>query len=299
MLKYRPMSSEIPLRICNTQSDVPILKEEVPLQGDLGVFELLGGAPINHGFQWSVANNLSYNQEPGAPSLVSKQAVRRKVVEFANQLGMQGEDTVLAHTVSRNLNIVDIEDPNLLIDCGEQGFFTQEAGAVFTTRPRLPIYTLMQDCTQTIFYGERKGKTPVVGLIHSGRYEAEQRFPYQAIMHATKKYGLNPRNIKLGMSPSLEPKHHRIRINDLHRVVSDLSVWLPYAIGSITEDVFYIDFRSFIAEQFIEAGVPASQIELHLSGLYNHPQSETAVSFRKATELQVPMISLGIAVEIQ
>jgi hypothetical protein len=134
-------------------------------------------------------------KEPGHPEIESLLSVRRKVIDFTKKLNMKGESSVLAHTVSYNTTIIDIADPNILIDNGIQGFFTPEGGAFFTTQSRLPLYSIMGDCAISLFYGETYSGASVVGLIHSGRYETDEKFPYNSVKHAIHKYKLDPNKL--------------------------------------------------------------------------------------------------------
>lgn len=293
------MLAEIPRRICTSDHPTPRLKEQVSLRGPMGVFEVFEGAPINQGFQWHNFQNMSYMKEPDYDSRKAIKSVRQRVVDFTNELGMHGEDTVLAHIIPFDTTVVDIDDFDLLIDNGEKGYFTPEAGAFFTTIPQLPLYTIMVDCTQTIMYAPQPNGRPVVGIIHSGRNETDELFPFNAITHAIQTYQLDPKQIKLGISPSLEPKHHKIRAEDIDEAVNDLKIWAPYMIEALAEGLYYLDVRSFVADQFMAAGVPPENIEVNLAGLHEFHTDEVVVSHRKATELREPLTCLGIAVEIQ
>jgi copper oxidase (laccase) domain-containing protein len=293
------MNAEIPNRICNAAYPSPKLKETVSVKNGMGVFDIFLDDPINQGFQWTEANNVSYTKEPSFNGQKQTRSVRQKVVDFTKQLGMNGEEAVLASIIPFSTDIIDVGDETELTYHGEQGFFTHEGGAVFTTLKGIPFYSLITDCTQTIFYANKSNGEPVVGIIHAGRNETDNMFPFKAIQHAMEKYDIDPKDIKLGTSPSLEPKHHKIQKKDVDRVIDNLKIWEPYMLEVITEKLIYLDLRSFVADQFMAAGVLPQNIELSLQGLYDFHRNDVVVSHRKSTELQLPMTCLGIAVEIK
>lgn len=293
------MSAEVPDRICNAGYPSPRLKETVNVVNGMGVFDVFSGAPINQGFQWTEVNNVSYMREHACDGQNRVESVRKKVVDFTSRLGMNGERAVLASIIPFSTDIIDVCSEAELTCCGERGFSTDEGGAVFTTLKGIPLYTLITDCTQTIFYATRPNGDPVVGIIHAGRNETDNMFPLKAIRHAVAKYGIDPKDIKLGISPSLEPEHHKIKKEDICYLIHDLKIWEPYMLEAIAEEIIYLDLRSFVADQFMAAGVLPENIELTLQGLYDFHRDDVVVSYRKSTELQLPMTCLGIAVEIK
>lgn len=293
------MSIEIPIRISNKSGPSPILKEQVSLNNGYGVFDVFSNTPINHGFQWIKPRNIAYIREPGYPSTEALLAVRNKVVQFTNDLGMNGDLSVLAHAVPGESTMVNINDKTILEDHGIQGLFTPEGNAFFTSITGLPLYSTMRDCTQTILYSESNESTPVVGLIHSGRAETDNKFPFNAIKFAIKTYGIDPKKIKLGIAPSLEPSHHEIQAKDFPNIIKNGKDWLPYIVHPNQDGPYYLDVRSNVADQFISAGVPSENIEVYLNGTYQSSREGYGFSYRRSCQENIPSYCFGIAVELK
>lgn len=289
---------EIPLRLADKRKPTPVLKEIVTMQGTIGTFEIFRGLPILHGFSWENPQNLSYSREPGYPEEKALQAVRGRIVEFLNSMKIDGSSAVLAQAIPGQTGIVDITDTSILEDHGIQGRFTPEGNASFTTIPGLPLYTTMGDCTQTIFYCERKGLPPVVGLIHAGRTEVDKQFPMAAIRHAIERYGLDPEEIKLGIAPSLEPSHHEIQANDYSKIITNSEAWQPYILHPTQDGPYYVDVRSNLADQYMTMGVLPENIELYLTGTYDSAGKNRGFSHRRSRHENSPLYRFGMAVQI-
>lgn len=291
------MICEIPNIIRPDNRARPKYRREISPKNGVAKFNIFDNTQVNQGFQWNNLNNVSYMKEPGNPDIDALKSVRSRVVSFTNSLGMHGESAVLAHAVPFDTTIVDINDLGDLIDNGVQGLFTSEGGAFFTTLSNIPLYTVIADCTQTIFYGEDRQSNRVGGLIHSGRSETDDMLPYHAVKHAIEKYNLDPKTIKLGISPSLEPKYHYIQEEDIDISVVNMGDWEAYIIH--VNGLYYLDVRSYVADQYIEAGVPAKNIELNLRGTYEPSIENTVFSYRRSKVDSLPMSCLGIAVELK
>lgn len=292
------MITEIPNRITDVSIPSPRLNEEVNLEGNHGVFTIFEGLPIRQGFQWKNPQNVKYTREPGYPDTKALITVRGRIENFLNDLGMDGEKAVLTHTIPGHSEVVTITDTAQLEDRGVQGHFTPEGNAFFTDIPGMPLYATTKDCTQTILYAERDNLPPVVGLIHAGRIEADAKFPIKAIKHAEEVFSLDPAKIKLGISPSLEPAHHDIQLADAKRHITTMEEWKPYLVQPEKDGPYYLDTRSYVANQFIAAGVDPENIEMNLTGTYASARENKGYSFRYAKQTNNPLYSFGVGVQL-
>lgn len=276
------MSNEIPLRIATAGKPQPILRDRVILvDNQIGVFPQLLGLPISSGFQWEHPVNMSFANEPGYPDDRIIELVKRRIKKFLAQLGMNSDLAVLAYASVANPNIIDINDSFTGLYQYNGIMYTDEGNAFFTTIPGLPLYALSADCSQTVFFCPRQeGQTPVIGLIHAGRAEADSYMPYGAIMHAIDRYSLNPAEIRLGIAPSLEPAHHEIQPPDVDRLIRRGN-WTHYMIQQESDGPAYLDVRSFVADQYIDAGVLPEHIEVYLPGTFESSGEDRGFSHRR------------------
>lgn len=293
------MAESIPRGIFDRTEPQPIRRETVATTPDgNGYFATLANLRIYQGFQWKGASNVSYAWEPGFPEEAARERVWQRIVHFLNTLGMDGKKAIHAYAVPGNATIVDITNPDELAAYYDCGRITAEGNAFFTTEPGLPLYSTAADCTQTIFYCERQGQTPVVGLIHAGRAEADKKMPLAAIKHAIERYGLDPAKIKLGITPSLEPAHHEIQAKDFSACVTDPDGWKPYMVRPVADGPYYLDAASYVVHQFITAGVLPQNIEMYAVGTFESAGRGEGFSNRRSTQNGSPRALFGVAVQI-
>jgi copper oxidase (laccase) domain-containing protein len=278
----------------------PHQASEILTDGNIGVFDILKDTPLLHGFSWIKPSNMSYTKETDYPHPDAIDRVRERLSNFLDSLSMQALDkAVVGVGYPGCTDIVDIDQKvlNTVTPTENRGRFI-EAGAFFTTT-HTPIYAIAGDCTWSFLYAKSAEGDSIAGLIHSGRLETNLKYPQTVIEHLQKVYGTDLKTVRIGIIPSLEPQHHTIRSEDIHRFLPDLSDWQPYIAYSPRDNVYHLDVRSYVADQFIMAGVPADNIEVATAGTYESAEVNRGFSHRRATILGIPSFRFGIAVQLE
>lgn len=252
----------------------PHLLHDIPVYADMptagiGYFPGLDAAGLLHGFAWKTGENYAMKYEPGYPRMEAKYRVAQRLGSFLGRLGMEplGE-AVLANAVAGEMHINDI-GTGLLTEQfrdSDRGW-TLEGGAFFTRLPLVPFYALSSDCSWSFLYGMDGEGARVAGLVHAGRYEAERGMARQAVEHLIRYYGSDPSGLHAAVMPSLEPSRHSIRSHDIGHVIADREVWRHCSTVD-SQGRLLLDQRGLIVDQFINAGVPADQIEVAMPGSY-------------------------------
>lgn len=279
------------LRFHNPEIPDPIFLNEVPLKNGMGQFPHLQGKLL-HGFWWQEVENISYMQEPGYLSeltyaqIIAMVKVNARLRHFLKALEMAPlENGVVLGAYPGATEIVDLNQ-TLLDKPRETDHVAKyfQGGAIFTTLPRIPAYTIGGDCTWAFIYCERPDQPPVAGMAHSGRREIEQFFPKTVISHLVNNYGCKPENMVIGIIPSLEPEHHTIQAKDLKECVKAPWRWVPHYMKQlIDQGPLHLDVRSWVADQFIESGVRPEKIVLSTVGTYQSQALGFGISHRFAT----------------
>lgn len=251
----------------------------------LGYIPSLRDAGLRHGFVWRDAGNGAFSYEPDFPHNDALARVSKRLQRFVGSLGMWPlQEAVYADTAPGDTSIVDV-DQAVLQDTRRsvsRGRFISGA-ALFTDLPGVPMYALAADCSWSIMYAERPEASPVMGLVHAGRYEAEHGMPELAVAHMIRQYGCEPQAIQIGVIPSLEPEHYIIRAEDMARTVDNPDAWRDYSYLDEAGD-WHLDHRGLVADGYINAGVPPANIAASLTGTYASAAEGNGFSHRQSRQ---------------
>lgn len=277
----------------------PILMDEVNVRNGFGYFPELDAPHFLHGFHWENPENIAYTREPDYPSTEAEQRIEARAQKILQRLEMSPPSSAVMGETSPGLfNIVDITQGVLAsIPTTARGTFI-EAGAYFTTLPNVPIYSIAGDCTWTILLAQTQDKTPLLGLIHAGRIEADNMLPARAIDHAKTEHGCDLKSVKLGIIPSLEPKAHIIQEKDLPRLIKNKGPW-GNNIYQAPDGTYRVDVRTYVTEQYLKSGVPPENISVYLTGTYASAEKGKGFSHRKATMNNIPTQRFTIAAQLR
>jgi len=191
----------------------------------------------------------------------------------------------------KDTTIGDISTPNNTLHP-----IVYPADVIFTHLSSTPLIHKPADCPTAIIFA-KKNILPVLGLAHLGRPQVNKKVTEQAIDHVTDFYMINPRDIFIGISPSIGPKHYFIKKKDqeVHHFI-DRSYWGEFAWedASYDEPIIRIDVLGKILSVIKQKGVPDENIEAyghsdavdtyHLASL----TPPLAFSHRYATETNQP-----------
>jgi copper oxidase (laccase) domain-containing protein len=190
-----------------------------------------------------------------------------------------------------DMTIGDITTPNNT----SQGI-AFPADAVFTQLLSTPLIHKPADCPTAIIFA-KKDALSILGLAHLGRPQVNKRVTEQTVDHLTDFYHVNPKDIFVGISPSIGPKHYFIKKKDqeVHHFI-DLDYWGESAWNDSYNDeaIIRIDVLKKILSVLKQKGIPDENIEAyghndvvdtyHLASL----TPPLALSHRFATETHQP-----------
>lgn len=128
-----------------------------------------------------------------------------------------------------------------------------EADGLATDQPGVGLLIKQADCQAVILYAPEKG---VVANLHVGWRGNVANMPAKGVAFLLERYGVEPAEIKAGVSPSLGPccaefVHHETELG---------AAFLPYQVRPE-----YFDLWQVTVDQLCAAGVPLANIEV--SGL--------------------------------
>ncbi len=174
-------------------------------------------------------------------------AVRANLGKVRETLGLTR--LVFAHQV-HGTEIVSV---NGQAGPDEEAQAIAQADGLATDQPGVGLLIKQADCQAVILYAPAKG---VVANLHVGWRGNVADMPGKGVAFLAERYGVEPREIKAGVSPSLGPC-----CAEFVNHASELGpVFLPYQIRPDHFDLWQVT-----VDQLCAAGVPLGQIEV--SGL--------------------------------
>jgi copper oxidase (laccase) domain-containing protein len=171
---------------------VPAIVKQLPIE----CFPAIDASGVSrHVFTQRIAGiDVSHNK---AEALRRLDAVHR---EIRSPVGMDGWPLLTAEQIHGNkVEIVDtpVESDKHFAGC--DGFIT--------TQPRIALGIHVADCCAVYIVDP---KTPAVGLVHSGRRGTELGVVTNAIKQMIERFGSNPPELIVQLSPCIRPPHYEI-----------------------------------------------------------------------------------------
>lgn len=157
--------------------------------------------------------------------------------------------------------LIDITKPNK-----SGASLAVPAEGMFTTLPGVPLIHKPADCPTAIIYGKSSTGNAVLGLIHLGRPQVNNRTTETALEHLEKKYDVDLTTITVGISPSISPSHYFIKEQDqVAKNILDLSYWDGYVKRNEInhQPVLQVNVLGKILSVLSEFGVPEQNIQAY------------------------------------
>lgn len=123
------------------------------------------------------------------------------------------------------------------------------------------------DCQAAIFYDP---VNHVVANAHSGWKGSVQNIYAEVIKRMGLRYGTNPKDLLVGIAPSLGPQNSQF---------VNYSVELPPEFLKYQIKPLYFDFWKISADQLIDCGIPEENIQI--AGICTYDHADDFFSFRR------------------
>lgn len=158
---------------------------------------------------------------------------------------------------------------------------TLEGDALTTSQQHIGIAILHADCQAAIFYD------PIhhaVANVHAGWRGSVQNIYAETIAFMNKTYGSNPKDLLVGISPSLGPQSAEF-INYRKELPE------PFWEFQVTPNHF--DFWEISRAQLIACGVPSTQIEIAAIDTRTHEQDYFSYRRNQITGRHATVVALA------
>lgn len=198
---------------------------------------------------------------------ISRGDTRERVLQnrdrFAQAVGVQADQVVRCHQV-HGTGIAKVDSSN-------SGTFIEETDGLITDEIGLPLAWVFADCTPILLYDKAKH---VLGGCHAGWRGTVNGAAAATLWAMQAAYGTDPGRVMACIGPSIGPQSYevgeevinmaRAKLHKPERFFTAPPESEPASHSDTTETPpkLHFDLWRANAEQLIEAGVPADQIEI-------------------------------------
>lgn len=140
------------------------------------------------------------------------------------------------------------------------------ADGIFTRLETTPLIHKPADCPTAIMYAKNIYGEKILGLIHLGRSQVNNRITEKSLEHLIKKYVVDLATLIIGITPGIGPKHYFVKRNDLNtKKLLNLSYWEGYAMPDQREDeeILRIDITGKIISVLKSYGIDDTNIQAY------------------------------------
>jgi len=194
----------------------------------------------------------------------------------------------------KNIAVAQLEHGQTIIDVTEKdrgrGIVKPEESLIgdvlVASKPDTFLFIVVADCMALLFFDPVK---QVCALAHAGWRGVDQEVPRLTVEHLAKRYGSEPKNILIGISPSLSVNSAcfpQVEQNNIPK-------WEPYIVKKATD--YCIDSRRFAFDQLLTAGVPENNIDL---SEVDTRTDQRFFSHRRSVEENLPEARFGVLIGI-
>lgn len=141
-----------------------------------------------------------------------------------------------------------------------------EAEGLFTTLSDTPLIHRPADCPTAIIIAKTPNNERVLGIIHLGRPQVNDRVTEAAFEHLLNHYNVSPADIYIGIAPSIGSQYYFIKTNDQQaKQLLDLAYWGKFALEDkeSEEKVIRINVLGKILSILEEKGIPPGNIQAY------------------------------------
>lgn len=211
-------------------------------------FLLLNNYPeLVHGVSTAEFGNMSYLWGEAA-------IVRQNRQKFFAALNVHEKNAVVASIVHGHAitDVTEIDRGKGILDPEE----SIESDILVTDKPDTFLFVIVADCLALLFYEPVK---QVCALAHAGWKGVDQEVPRLTVEHMVKKYGCDPKEIRVGFPPALQASSSLFTHPENIKVL-DETKWQPYIVKR-PEGTYQADWVGFAVNQLFEAGITKEHIE--------------------------------------
>lgn len=134
------------------------------------------------------------------------------------------------------------------------------ADMLVTEQPGVGLFLTLGDCGGGIIYDKTK---PLLAMPHLGRHSTMQDGARKAIEYLQAGHGCDPSNLKIWVSPTAGKDSYAMEAEPTdpshHNFVADPK-WKKFR--KVVQDKVYLDLSGYNRNGFIQAGVPAENIQV-------------------------------------
>lgn len=193
-----------------------------------------------------------------------------------------------------NVAVAQLEHGQTIIDVTEKdqgrGIIKPEESLIgdvlVTAKPNTFLFMVVADCMALLFFDPVKR---VCALAHVGWKGVDLEVPRLTVEHLAKHYDSKPRDIVIGISPSLSVESACFPQVDQN----NLPKWENYVLSK--NGSYCIDSRRFATDQLSAAGIPKTNIEL---SEIDTRSDHRFFSHRRSVEDNLPEARFGVLIGI-
>lgn len=146
------------------------------------------------------------------------------------------------------------------VDWDEAGSRQKATDALITDAVGLPLFLVFADCVPLLIYDP---VTHALGICHAGWRGTVNGVGAATLWAMMAAYGSDPAHLRVGIGPSIGPASYEVGAEVYHMAQAKLPGAERFFTHPNGPDANpYFDLWQANAAQFIEAGVPATQIEI-------------------------------------
>ena len=151
---------------------------------------------------------------------------------------------------------------------------------MITNRPNLGLLITHADCQAACFYDP---VNHAIANVHSGWRGSVQNIYKNAVDKMIQTYGTDPKNLIVGITPSLGPEDAEF----IH-----FEKELPKSFWPFQVKPNFFDFWQISMMQLTESGIPANQIEIASLSTFSNPQDFFSYRLNNITGRNATVITL-------
>lgn len=176
--------------------------------------------------------------------------VRANRKKFFDALSVPEENVVVAQP-EHGKTVIDVAkaDKGMGITVPEDSLLCD---VLVTAKPDTFLLLMVADCMALLFFDPVQ---QVCALAHAGWRGVEAKVPLVTVKHLQVKYSCDPKDIVVGISPSLKVESAKFKEMEQAK----LPGWEPYVYKE--GEFYHADIARYAYDQLILAGVPKDNIE--------------------------------------
>jgi copper oxidase (laccase) domain-containing protein len=235
---------------------------------------------IKHGFSWNM-DTLSYVH----PGKYSENEISNNINNFLKSLSMSSFDMAISMVPEHSDRIVDINQENYSTlptnPYNQNKGYYIESDCCFITVANVPLIFKPADCYISIIKAKDQNNNDILGMIHTGTKGVDLMLATKAIHHLFTNYGCNLNEVIVGICPGISADNYYL---DHINALKNPSQWSNFVEEK--KGKYYLDLQGLLIKQFIDAGIPQTNIQAYAINTYTASQQGKLFSHLYARESQ-------------